>query len=144
MPAAVNQTDRIQNAIHDRISSYDFRLVIYQDGLRTTVPDTVPPKTILVHETSATFGDAKLNRRTLRHERETWIWTATIAFDREVSLVEFEESLLNDPIRLPRDNDFNQSVTVSLSEVDFTHPAEQQPASGLRAVYRFSASLSPV
>lgn len=141
-----NQSDRIHDAIYNAINgSVEFFHVTYDKdtGLRTTAVTFETPETVLVREVSCSFIEARSNRRTPRlREREDWRWEATVAFDNQVSVEEFEAAMTATPIFLQRTGQLDQQVVVFLEETEVSHPTEQQGSTGTRVSFRFVAQLS--
>lgn len=140
------QGDRIHDAIHGAISGWSFPLVTYDPdtGLRTTADiGTESPDTLLVRDITSSFDAAVGFRRQPRvRERIDWTWEATLAFDNQVAIEDFEEFYTQAPLFLARTVDFDQQVTITLDQAEYTHPTEQQSSSGTRATLTFTASLS--
>lgn len=134
----------IQAALMDVVEAAAFPMVSYVKGRLTIDPLRAgKPASVLAHAESATFGPSR-NKRSFRLDRATWIWTLELAFKGEVSLSQFEASLLESPPRILRDREAgrDQQVTLLLIGSAYTPPPEGQPAGGMRATYRFNAQLT--
>jgi len=136
--------DRIHDAIKDRIADFRFPRVKFDNGHRKTWQrDGQKAATILVRSLTRSFipSTNKQCGGPLQH-RSDWIWTAVVAFDRQVNLDEFEELMMRDPILILRDEELDQQVTISLVDVVEQHPPEKESSQGTRVTYRLSAELS--
>lgn len=140
------QSDRIHQAIYESIANFGFPRVSYDadTGLRTTDEgDTESPDTILVREALTSFSDALGNRRAPRvRDRTDWQWEADLSFPSQVSLETYEEARADSSLFLPRTAELDQQVTITLDQVEYTHPPEHASSSGTRATLTFTASLS--
>ncbi len=140
-------TDEVHKALRDFIVAYDFPVVTYPAGVRTTsegmTPTTMKAATVLIKPLSATFNIPKLNRRSGFREREAWLWEAIVEFSREVSIEAFEDDITNTLLRIPR-TESKPQVDLILDEANYRHPPEQEPAGGLRVVFRFRAEVTPL
>lgn len=138
-------SDRVQNSIVDALNAWNYPLVTYPSGRRTTGVATAKPAECLVRDASGTFITPRSNRmKGGIRERGEWLWLATVQFARPVSLESFEESMIDFPIRLSPDGDSSHHVVIELLGAEYDHPAENQPSGGVRAILRFNASLSPI
>lgn len=140
-------SDRIHNAIKERIARVRFSRVEFRQGLRYTLHHKVErAKTILVRSLSRAFLPAARNRLPggALQEIDAWIWVALVHFDGQVNLDKFEEDLLHDPILIERDGELGQQIRVSLLDATDEHPPEREGAHGTRVTYRFQADLSPL
>ena len=141
------QADDIHKILRDFIVAYDFPVVTYPAGVRTTsegmTPTTLKAATVLIKPLSATFNLPKVNRRSGFRERDAWLWEAIVEFSREVSIEAFEDDITNSLLRIPR-TETKPQVDLILDEANYRQPPEQQPAGGLRVVFRFRAELSPL
>lgn len=74
-----------------------------------------------------------------------WIWRLQLQFNSNVSLAEFERSLLLHVPRISRDatKGFDQQVDLLLEEAEYQNPVTQQQAQGTRVTYRFTAQFTP-
>lgn len=137
-------SDRIHDAIKERIADHRFSQVKYKDGLRKTWHSTSKKaKTILVRSLTRSFvpsGNRGCGGRLF--DRSEWVWTALVAFDQTVSLDNFEDAMLRDPILILRDEELDQQVTISLTDVVESHPPESESSQGTRVTYRLLAELS--
>lgn len=140
----MNNGDRIHLAIRGAIADYDFPEVDFPGGVRTTSVSTVKAQTAIVRPGTAAFVEPR-SKRTRFRTRDNWTWNAEVAFSCQVSLEEFEDSLGDSPIVLPRDpgNGLPDQVTIFLEEATYSHPPRSEPSSGSRAVFRFVAQISP-
>ena len=142
--AVVDYEPLIQAALVDAVEAEAFPMVSYVQGRMTIDPlRSGAPASVLAHAESATFGPSR-NRRSLRFDRTTWIWTLELSFKGEVSLGQFERRLLQSPPRIERDRAAgrDQQVTLVLIGSAYQPPPEGQPAGGMRATFRFNAQLT--
>lgn len=136
--------DEIHAALRQCASDAAFPQVSYPAGARNTSDSVfLQPKTILAKPLSSTWATPELNRQRYFLERATWLWELRLDFDREVSTEEFEDSLTNALLRIPR-TESKPQVDLILEECEYRHPPEQQPAGGTSAVYRIRAEISPL
>lgn len=136
--------DEIHAAILTAVNSGTFARVTYPGGARTTsLTETEAPKTVLAKPTSSTWSTPERNRQRSFLERATWLWEATVEFNREVSLEQFEDDNTNTLLRLERTATKPQ-VDLIFEEAEYRHPPEQQPSSGTRVVYRIRAEMTPL
>lgn len=137
-------TDDIHKALRDFIAEYDFALVTYPGGVRTTAATADQnAATVLIKPMSSTFNLPKVNRRSGFRERDSWIWEAIVEFTREVDIAAFEDDITNTLLRIPR-TESKPQVDLILDEANYRTPPEQAPGGGLRVVFRFRADLSPL
>jgi len=137
-------TDRVHDAIKERIADHRFSQVKYKDGRRKTWhSNSKKAKTILVRSLTRSFVPSR-NKSCggPLFDRAEWIWTALIAFDQTVSLDGFEDAMMRDPILILRDEELDQQVTISLVDVVENHPPESESSQGTRVTYRLLAELS--
>ena len=129
--------DRVEAAAFPFVSYIDRRMVVSQDEAGTVVSATA-------HAESSDFI-ASRNHRGYRLDRNGWAWKLEITFKGDVSLGRFERSLLESPPRVERDREAgrDQQVTLILTSAAYQPPPEGQPASGMRATFRFNAQLTP-
>lgn len=144
MTAVVDYEPLVQAALLDRVDDSAFPFVTYVHGRLTVGDEAGRPASVVAHAESATFGPAR-HHRTYRQDRITWIWVLELTFKGEVTLAQFERSLLESPPRVLRDRDAgrDQQVTLFLIGSAYQPPPEGQPAGGMRATYRFNAQLTP-
>lgn len=140
-----NYGDAIHSAVRSAVAGWNFPVITYPNGVRTTGAATVKAKTALIQPQVSGFGLPEANRRTERQIRASWVWRVDLRFDRNVSVEEFEEALLVAPVHVERDplNGLPDRVTIELNEAAYEHPPEGQPASGLRVILTFTARFSP-
>lgn len=149
-PTAVELQPTISDRIHDviklQIAEHRFPTVTYQNGLRRTRNnEAIKAATILVRSQQVGFVEARSRRCGGRlQERTAWIWVALVHFDRQVNLDLFEEELMRGPLRIPRDDELDQQIDISLLDANYEHPPEKQSSFGTRVTYRFQADLSPL
>lgn len=137
--------DKIHKALRQAAKTHNFPMVNYPGNARTTTATVVPAKTILSNELTASFITPRRNRLTYRREKSAWTWELLVAFDRAVSLESFEDSLVESPPTIPRDEDEGTpQVVMLLEDAEYRHPPTTSPSSGTRVRYRFTADLSPV
>lgn len=139
-------SDRIHNAIKQRIADARFPAIDFKQGLRRTDPArALKAQTILVRPQQVGFEDSS-NKSCggPLQQRVSWIWVALVHFDRQVNLDGFEEDMLRNPIRIFRDEELDQQIDVSLLDAAYEHPPETGSAHGNRVTYRFEADLSPL
>lgn len=140
-------SDRIHNAIVDRIMAHSFPVVEYvQRHYRQTSQSAVAAQTILVRPQSSAFIES--NNRMCGGpllDRDSWQWVALVHFDRQVSTDAFDEHLMLSPIVVPRvpGQGLQQQATITLTDAQYVHPPEKQSSHGSRVEYRFLVSLSP-
>ncbi len=139
-------SDRIHNAIKIRIAEFRFPVISYKTGLRSTkLNDALQAQTILVRSQQVGFRESRTRKCGGRlQERTAWIWVGIVHFDRQVNLDSFEEDLMRDPIRIPRDDELDQQIDISFVDAVYEHPPEKESSYGTRVTYRFQADLSPL
>ncbi len=139
-------SDRIHNAMKLFIADHRFPVINYKGGLRSTrATDTVQAKTILIRSQQSGFERARNFRcGGPQQQRIAWTWVAIVHFDQQVNLDFFEENLLRQPIQIPRDQELDQQIDLSLVDVVYEHPPEKESSHGTRVTYRFQADLSPL
>lgn len=138
--------DRIHFALRKAAKAELFLLVKYPHNCRVTDAQGIKATTILINELSSSFTTPQLNRLTYRREKAAWVWELILHFDQAVSLEAFERSLVESPPVVARDPGIglDQQVILLLEDVEYRHPPTQDPSSGTRVRYRFTALLSPV
>jgi hypothetical protein len=148
---ATTFADAIQNALVALAVARPFPVLSYAvaatGGAQSTDQSTtLLPATVLAWQDAQNFGEATRNRRdgSLR-ERVSWSWKLEIKFDRPVSMVEFEDAVLQSTPRVLRDlaNGVDQQVNLLLEDAEYENPVTQQPSRGTKATYRFTAELTP-
>ena len=135
----------VQAALIDRVKATNFPMAEYVQGYLTpSQTDFGMPASITCHAESSTFGVSR-DKRTYRRDRTTWIWTLELTFKGEVTLGQFEIALIQSPPRVLRDRAAgrDQQVTLDLIGSAYQPPPEGQPAGGMRATFRFNATLTP-
>lgn len=142
-----NYGDAIQAALVNAAKAWNFPTVSYTTpgDLRQTAVGTIKAKTVLAYQVGTLFQVPASNRRTWKRERGPWTWTLELRFDRPVSLEEFEQSLVESPLRVSRDpaNGLLHQVDLLLEESTYQEAVTKQPAMGPRAQLRFTAQTSP-
>lgn len=139
---------RIQNKLVEVALAGTYRPVTYNADTQMASADegsSVTPAGAIANETRSTWSaSAARNRREYVHDRASWRFVMFILFDQEVTLEEFERSLVNQPIRLLRDDALGvRQVTLHLIESEYDHAAQQESATGTKVRYYFEADLSP-
>ena len=141
-----SQEDRIHNALYEAITTGSYPLVSYdpQTGLRTSDEDaTELPTTIKIRPQTSSFDVAEgYRRRPHVQDRVGWTWTAELRWNNQVSLELWERAWAEASILLPRTDELDQQVAITLTRVDYTHPPEHASSSGTCAEMTFSAILS--
>lgn len=138
-------TTRVHNEIKLFIAGIRFPVVKFKSGLRVSLTETVSARTILVRPQQAGFIESKNRGCGGRlQDRNGWIWTASVHFDRQVDLDTFEDMLLRSPLRIARDSELTQQIDISLLDASYEHPPENQSSHGTRVTYRFQADLTPL
>lgn len=147
----MNYGDAIQNKLVSLASGFSFATLSYRPAAVgqqrcTEATKCVMPAAVVAWPESAVFGDPPLHRRTSdRREVIGWIWRLQIQFNNNVSLEEFEASLLTNIPRIPRDpsKGLDRQVDLLLEEAEYQNPVTQQQAQGTRVTFRFTAQLTP-
>jgi len=150
--AAVTYHDAVQQAVISFVKGRRFPRVQNPSGLRETAAgpydatNSEAAKTALCHRVGARYGENAFGsvlaggksclsrpRSALMDER----WQLILEFDREASLVEFEQAWAATPLTaLTNPANLNSpKLLIDLLEMEQADPAEQQPSSGLRALY---------
>jgi hypothetical protein len=135
----------IQAALLDAVDAGSFPFGSYINGrLTVSIDQFGKPASVVAHAESATFGTSH-DKRIYRRDRTTWIWTLELTFKGHVALGQFERRLIESPLRVLRDREAgrDQQVTLDLIGSAYQPPPEGQPAGGMRATYRFNATLTP-
>jgi len=120
-----------------------FRPVIYSGRSMTIVENGIPAATVLVWEQTAKFGLPVRNRRSYMQEKSDWMWQLFLEFPHEVISEDFEASLCETPILIPRSAELRQ-VSLVLSDADYEHPTRQGAVKGTNILYSFEAVISPI
>lgn len=102
------------------------------------------PRSITVYEARSTFRPASRNRRTMTYERDQWLWNLFMDFDREVSLEDFENRILERGLVIPADPvSGNLQVTVTLQSVPIRNPPQRGASGGTSVNYLLVAQVHP-
>lgn len=106
----------------------------------------VQPMSIETNDVSAVFNDEDRYGRSIKQDRVQWRWQLILDFCEEVSPDLFEQTLLDDPIKVLRDpaQGLNRQATLKLIDASYTHPPRIGASNGTRIVYHFNAELSPI
>jgi hypothetical protein len=147
----MNYGDAIQNKLVSLAAAFQFPSVHYKpmpvgQPRCTNETKVVRPSGAIAWEESAVFGDPVRHRRTSdRRELLGWIWRLQIKFNAAVSLEEFQNSLLTNIPRVPRNPaiGLDRQVDLLLEDAEYQTPVTQQPAQGTIVTYRFTAQLTP-
>lgn len=143
-----NYGDLIHAAITSAILAHEFKAISYSDSRTRVTTDVVAKvKTVKVDQRSSAFVSPVRQRLSRFTERASWTWVADIHFDRATSIEEFEDSVAQTPLRIPRDASDGrpQQVDIFLEEAEeYVHPPRKSPTTGTRARLRFVAELSPL
>lgn len=146
----MNYGDAIQNRLVGLATGFQFPVVSYTPSPTgavrvTSTTTTVRPAAAIAWAESALFDEAVNHRRTSdRREVLGWIWRLQVQFNTNVSLEEFERTLLTNIPRIDRAlPDRELQVDLLLEEAEYQNPVTQQPSQGLRVTYRFTARLTP-
>jgi hypothetical protein len=134
---------QLQNAILALAKAGKFYPVVYDPASGQARLEETPckPKTALVNEVSSDFDKDVRYGRAEAAMRIRWVFDLFLEFPREVSLVDFEESLLN-PI--PRVNISTEgpweTAAVRIRQSIVEHPPQQSADSGTKARIVFEVS----
>lgn len=147
----MNYGDAIQNRLVSLATAFSFATVHYRPSnvgqqRCTDTSKGVKPAAAIAWPEAAVFGDPQRHHRTSdRREVVGWIWKLQVQFNANVSLEEFENSLLEHIPRIPRDpsKGLDRQVDLLLEEAEYQNPVTQQQAQGTRVTYRFTAQLTP-
>jgi len=140
----------VQNAIVAAAMAGTFRPVTYDATTHAASFDSddankVVPSSAVANELSAGFAEAERNRRTHCQDKKRWIFQLKLEFQQEVTLDEFEESLLATPLTVNRDvvEGLTHRIEVFFQDVQYVHPIQQEPSTGTKVTYTFEARLTP-
>jgi hypothetical protein len=147
----VNYGDAIQQRLVALAGDFSFRELQYQPAAVGAKRCTQPggcrkAAAVVAWPEAAVFGDPVEHRRTSnRREMLQWTWRLQLQFNAAVSLEEFENALLFEVPRIPRNpsEGRDRQVDLLLEEAEYQNPVMQQPAQGTRVTYRFTAQFTP-
>lgn len=147
----MNYGDAIQNKLVSLATAFSFATITYRPSPTgqqrcTEATKCAKPAAAVAWPESAVFGDPPRHHRASdRREVIGWIWKLQVQFNQNVSLEEFEKSLLDNIPRIPRDptKGLDRQVDLLLEEAEYQNPVTQQQAQGTRVTYRFTAQLTP-
>jgi len=134
----------IQNALVDLVAAQAFPLVEYVQGRMTILEEAGSPASVTAHAETSDFSVSR-DRRSFLLDRSGWAWRLELSFSGHVALGRFERSLMQSPPVILRDRSAgrDQQVTLILTSAAYQPPPEGQPATGMRATFRFNAQLTP-
>lgn len=136
---------RIQSALIDLGRAGPFYEVTYDpDTKKPEVGSAVTP-TVYVNEIAAQFTEAEVNRRSLKQDRDGWLFSLMLTFDGEALLEAFEKAWCENPPKLARDavNGLNHNVILLLTQAAYSHPIQHDGPHGTQVTYTVEADLSP-
>ena len=139
-------TDRllIQNALTLRARTGDFPTVQYDaETAEATRGPALVPETVLVNEVRSEFAVDARNGLSYQSKRTAWHFTLFLKFTGEVALDVFEESLREEPVKLPAISGSagRTGITLLIVRCLAKHPPRQQSSTGTTAEITFSALM---
>lgn len=135
---------RVQNKLIDMGLAGPYYAITYNTSQKAVRGAVVQPAEVLANEVSANFGLPERNRRSYRDDRLEWLWELRLSFNQEVTLEEFEQTIMAAPILLPADkNAGNRQVSLHFRSVSYIHPPTQSPRTGTKVTYLMNARLWP-
>lgn len=141
---SVSNRLRIRNYLRDLVVDTQFPVVIYDKG-EARIHDTqsLKPSTAVCNEVASQFEiDRDMGRR-LSRRRASWAFELRVAFTGEVSLEDFEKSLIDPLLVLPLDTEEGYTAArIHLLRSEVSHPPEQAPSGGTSVVYALEAELT--
>lgn len=141
---SVSNRLRVRNHLRDLAAKAEFPVVIYDKGVaRIHDSQTQKPASATCNEVSSQFEiDRDMGRRVSR-KRTSWGFELRVAFNAEVSLEDFEKSLIDPVLALPLDTEEGYTAArIHLLRSDVIHPPEQAASGGTSVVYALEAELT--
>lgn len=136
---------RIQQAMVDLVNAAKFYQVTYgTDGKPVTydpsVAPNVSPASAQCNEIAEKFGIDKNFGQDLILTPVSWTFELMLAWQVEVDLSFFEQSLMRNPPFIPASGVY-RSVRLYMLGKSVQHPVKQDAATGTQAKYLFNADL---
>ena len=137
-----NDRTRIQNYLMGLARDFDFPTVAYDSNGDAATGDTVNPSAVLCNEVNSAFAIDQEYGRAEVVKRTTWRFVLKLGFGQEVSLMEFEDSIINRVAKLNPDLGLSlRSARCILDQTDVEHPTTKQAAGGTMADLFFTVII---
>lgn len=94
------------------------------------------------NEVQTSFEADPRHGRDQKQRRSTWLFELRVLFKAEVSVEAFEEWWIDNGVRLSRQDTSSKQVDLFLVNTEITHPPQQSPSTGTKAVFTVEAALS--
>lgn len=103
----------------------------------------VSPASVETNEVSSAYKVESKHGRAYVQDRAQWVWELRLRFNSEVITEPFEDSLLQTPLYIPRDEASGvlRSLRLHLLDSSYEHPPRQGASNGTEAIFRFSADF---
>lgn len=140
----IHQRIRIQNELHEIISTTKTRAVGYTKGKSFVQPNQVIPTGVIVNETDIPYERDENNGRRLVLKKGQWAFEATAQYSQEILtddiLDKFTDPILTLPsVKEGKDQDRLRSVIVYLTRAEPDHKAQSNQQSGTEIRFTFVA-----
>lgn len=144
----MTQADSIRNAIVAYAAAFafpTFTITTGVAGVRTTsAVATIAPASCICYPVASSFVTPdRWTRDGRKQDRAEWTWELLLKFARAVDFTAFEESLLQSTLRVEISADVARQIDITLIDVQYTTPVQQQPNAGSQATFRFNAAVRP-
>lgn len=131
----------IQNGLVTLAREHKFPTVLYSDGLAQPSRDegsSLRPRTVLANEVLRTFDVDPRQGQRRALETLDWTFELLLAFDKEVSLDEFTDSLTTTIPQIGENTRLGVlPCFAELTGYEVEHPAQQDASSGTKVRFRF-------